>query len=630
METAQSILKKYWGYDSFRPGQEDIVRAVLADQDTLALLPTGGGKSLCYQVPALMKEGICIVISPLIALMQDQVSRLTEAGIMAAAIHAGMKYPEVRRTLDNMLHGPYKLLYVSPERLQTRLFREYLPELNISLIAVDEAHCISQWGHDFRPDYLKIDSLREVFPRVPVLALTASATETVQRDICLQLKLRKPALFRKSFERSNIFYEIKYTENKTGDLLDILRKTSGSIIVYCRSRRQTENLQRVLQQNGLASLFYHAGMQREKRNEAQESWMSNKVPVMIATTAFGMGIDKPDVRLVVHYDAPEHLEAWYQEMGRAGRDGKPAAALTLFSHSDIKRLEESIALQFPPEAYLRKVYQSVAEYLQIATGTEPDRYYDFDLADFAQKFKLQALQASYALKLLEQEGLWTMSEAVHSPATVLFTVRREELNTLMLRYPDIGYVATVLLRLYSGIYTFPTAIRLSALAKHLKMQQPEVRKALLRLQSMGIIEFNEPGEGPQMFVHHYRVDSRHLIINTARIRQLREQHEHRTKAMIWFLEQGSVCRDRILLQYFGEQKDTNCGHCDICRSKQPARKINREEVLGILQASGDTTIAQLMVQFPETSGKQVTELLRTLAEEEKIYIGAGNIIKMNR
>ena len=619
MQTPEEILKQYWGYNSFRPLQGEIIGSVLEDRDTFALLPTGGGKSVCYQVPALIKEGFCLVISPLIALMQDQVNRLKELNIPAECIHSGMHYNDVRRTLDNAMHGGYKLLYISPERLQTSLFREYMTEFDVSLIAVDEAHCISQWGHDFRPSYLQIASIRETFPKTPILALTATATADVRLDIVQQLQLKEPAIFKQSFARDNIFYEIRYCENKATETLHNVNKDCS--IIYCRSRKQTEAVGKFLAQSGTETAVYHAGMSKDNREHAQELWMKNTTPVMVATTAFGMGIDKADVRMVLHYDAPEHLEAYYQEAGRAGRDGKPSFALALYNSTDIKRLTESIALQYPPEAYLRQVYQAVAEYLQIPIGTEPDQYYPFDLYDFCKKFAFQANEAIHALKLLEQEGLWTLSESVYHPATIQFTAERQSLDELQKVHPDLYYVTVGLLRMYNTIFHFPTPIRESAIARQLKMKREELEPALELLDKMELLKYNKPGEGPQMFFHHYRVDSKYLIIDLNRIEILRKRHEARTEAMIAFLENNIQCRERVLLTYFGEKPQKDCGHCDVCKSKTVtaiSAKDLKKELLGKIPLTGSVNIQQLISGYPAAVKEQAVDLIRTMIDNREL------------
>lgn len=630
MPSAEQILKQYWGYNGFRPLQGEIIESILSQRDTLALLPTGAGKSVCYQVPALLQDGFCLVVSPLIALMKDQVEQLRERGILAECIHAGMHYMDVKRVLENMLHGPYKLLYVSPERLQTELFKEYLPSFNISFIAVDEAHCISQWGHDFRPDYLKIAALRRLF-EVPVLALTASATPDVQRDIAKQLQLSTPAVFTQSFERSNIFYEVRYSESRNNDVLQFLREQQGCSIVYCRSRKSTEILAKFLIQHNIAATAYHAGMPKDKRDEAQRAWMKNESRVMVATTAFGMGIDKPDVRSVIHYDIPEHLEAYYQESGRAGRDGKASYSLLLSNKLGVENLKASIELRFPKEDYLRQVYQSVVEYLQVPTGTQPDRYFDFDLAEFCKYFKLEATAASYALKLLEQEGLWTMSDAVFSPATIQFTCTREELEHVTTRYPEIVMLTTALLRLYGTIFLYPTAIRLGAIAKQIRRRQDETDALLLQLHRNGLLEYNKPKDGPQLFFHHYRVDSQHLIINVQRIATLRQQHKARLDAMIAYLEAATACRTRMMLAYFGEYNNQDCRHCDNCRTKQQKKQtLNTKEIkariLHLAAQPDIVTLQQLPDSFPAAIRNEVTALIRELVDVGELKMSANGSV----
>jgi ATP-dependent DNA helicase RecQ len=629
--TPEQILKQYWGYNSFRPLQREIIDSVLAKRDTLALLPTGGGKSVCYQVPALINEGFCLVISPLIALMQDQVQRLKQTGIPAACIHSGMHYNEVRRTLDNAMHGGYKLLYISPERLQTHLFGEYMTEFDVSMIAVDEAHCISQWGHDFRPNYLKIADARLTYPNAPVLALTATATKDVQADIELQLKFKGHAIYQQSFARDNIFYDIQYSENKNADTLRNIDKSCS--IIYCRSRKQTEAVSKHLAQAGISSTAYHAGMTKDKREHAQEQWMGNKAAVMAATTAFGMGIDKPDVRMVLHYDAPEHMEAYYQEAGRAGRDGKQSYAYGLYNSADIKRLFDSIALHYPPEVYLRQVYQAVVEFLQIPIGTQPDQYYAFDLFDFCKKFNLVASQAIHALKLLEQEGLWTMTESVYHPATIQFTADRHTLDDLRTGNPNLAYVTVGLLRMYNTIFHFPTAVRETAIAKQLKMEKEELIAILEQLDKMELLEYNKPGEGPQLFFHHYRVDSRYLIIDFKRINVLRQRHIARTESMIAFLENKRDCRERVLLSYFGEKPVKDCGHCDTCRDKQVVSRSEKElqrELLEKIKLHGRVAIAELVAHYPAAIKEQSLALLRELIDDGVLSLENNGIVCINK
>jgi ATP-dependent DNA helicase RecQ len=631
LPTPEQILKRYWGYDTFRPLQKEIINSVLGNKDTLALLPTGGGKSVCYQVPAIMNEGFCLVISPLIALMQDQVQRLKQLDIAAECLHSGMHFNDVKLRLDNAMHGGYKLLYISPERLQTELFKDYMREFNISMIAVDEAHCISQWGHDFRPNYLKIADIREVFPDVPVLALTATATVDVQSDIIKQLGLEQPAIFKQSFARNNIFYDIRYSENKNGDTLGNVNNDCS--IIYCRSRKQTEALSKYLAQSGIGATAYHAGMAKDQREEAQQKWMKDEAPVMVATTAFGMGIDKPDVRMVLHYDAPEHPEAYYQEAGRAGRDGKPSLALGLYNSSDIKRLRESIALQYPPEAYLRQVYQAVVEYLQIPIGTEPDKYYPFDIYDFCKKFSLQANQAIYALKLLEQEELWTLTEAVYHPATIQFTANRHTLDDLGNTFPDLEYVVVGLLRMYNTIFHFPTPVRETAIAKQLRMSKDELIPVLERLHKMELLNYVKPGEGPQMFFHHYRVDSRYLVIDLNRIEILRKRHEGRTEAMIAFLENNKECRERMLLTYFGEETLHDCGHCDVCRSEQKIDvdpKTLQNELLEKIKRSNAITVQQLVTAYPSSVKDTVTQVLRHMIDDEQVLLDKNGTVSYQK
>ncbi len=628
MPTPAEILKKYWGYDGFRPLQQEIIMSVLQGQDTLALLPTGGGKSVCYQVPAIMMDGLCLVISPLIALMQDQVKRLKHLDIPAESLHSGLGYRQVKAILEQARDGEYKMLYVSPERLQTSMFNDYLYHLDLSLIAVDEAHCVSQWGHDFRPDYLKISELRELFTQTPVLALTATATRDIEADVAKQLKMRKPQVYRQSFARNNIFFDVSYSENKQRDTLNVLGDACS--IIYCRSRKQTEVIGNTLRQHDIEAAVYHAGLTKEKRETAQDQWMTDQAPVMVATTAFGMGIDKPDVRLVLHYDAPEHLEAWYQEAGRAGRDGLKSFAFTYYNSTDLTRLEESTALQFPPESFLRKVYQSVAEYLQIPVGAEPHQYYSFDISDFCAKFSLSILQAIHALKLLEREGLWSLTEAVYSPSTVQFITDRHVLDGLAASHPTLSYITVGLLRLFNSIFFYPTHLREAAVARQLKVKQQELVGALEQLHRMGILEYNKAGEGPQMFFHHRRADSAHLIIDLNRIHILRKRHEARTEAMIGFLVNDTICRERYVLNYFGEASEKDCGHCDVCRKRKQKYATPGAITAQLLEtlATGPHSLDQLIHPFFGKQRDAAINLLRSMADEGILRIAENGFFSL--
>ncbi len=563
--------------------------------------------------------------------MQDQVARLVNSGIPAAAIYAGMKWSKVAQVLDAAMKGEIKLLYVSPERLQTHQLQEYIPGLPLNMIAVDEAHCVSQWGHDFRPEYLKIGSLRRIYPKVPVIALTASATPAVAADITARLLMQDPAVFHQSFDRPNIQYNVLYTEDKNRSIKEALNTTPGSTIIYCRSRRQTEMLAKYLAQAGHSVLPYHAGIAREKRDEAQAAWMKDEVRIMTATTAFGMGIDKPDVRLVLHYDAPEHLEAYYQEAGRAGRDGRQGKAITLYNGSDLKKLRESTALQFPPTDFLRHVYQAVAEFLQIPIGNEPDQYFPFELTDFCRKFDLPVLPATYALKLLAREDLWTLSDAVFIPAVVQFTCTRDTLDNLQMRYPALSMVATGLLRLYNGIFQYPATIRPFTIARKIRWQKSDVEAALLQLAVMGIIDYKPATDGPQLYFHHYRVDSRHLQIDTTRIAGLRAQHDTRTGIMIRFLEEQSVCRTKMLLAYFGEAAGTGCGHCDNCVNKSLRGTWHEEastaKVYELLYKESFTA-EQLSSHFPQGIRGYLLLLLRRMIDDGHLILAADATLQV--
>lgn len=628
MQSPKDILRSHWGYKEFRPLQEEIINSIIKKEDILAVLPTGGGKSICYQIPAIIQDGLCLVISPLVSLMKDQVARLKQLNISAEYIHSGLHYYDVKRVLENALHGGYQLLYISPERLQTQLFEEYLPALNINLIAVDEAHCVSQWGHDFRPDYLKIAKLKKTFSKTPLLALTASATNEIKEDIGKQLELRTPILFQQSIERKNIHYIVQYSENKDNDLLEAINNCNGSNIVYCRSRKATERINTILLQNNCSSTVYHAGLPKETREKAQNDWLKDKVKTIVATTAFGMGIDKPDVRLVVNYDLPEHLEAYYQESGRAGRDEQPATSILLYNQTDINRLEQSTDIQYPVISYIRQVYQSVVEYLQLPIGVEPNKYFDFDIGDFCNKFKLQALPTLHAIKILEKEGLWTLTDAAYMPTSLHMLANRVELDDLAKSNPTLSYVCTGLLRLYGSLFQHPTTIRIGVIAKQLRMRYEELEEHLQRLHRMEYLIYRKPKDKPQLFFHHLRADSKHLIIDTNRIKLLRQRHIKRTEHIINYVTTYDICRNILLQRYFDEKTTSKCGHCEVCNNKSSNSVIDRALLLDTIKNHQTISVPSLQKKFPQAISKELTTLLRAMIDEKLLTLNADNSISL--
>ena len=579
MTDVHKILKEFWGYDSFRPLQEDVINSILEGKDTLALMPTGGGKSLCYQVPALAKQGLCLVISPLIALMKDQVENLRRKNITAYAIYSGMSRADVINTLKVATESNCKFLYVSPERLETALFKEYLPGMNVNLVAVDEAHCISQWGYDFRPPYLRISALREELPDVPVLALTASATKEVQDDICD--KLTSPLsprrqgsdrqgsgmrwfVFRQSFERKNLSYSVFKVESRINKVIEILNKVQGTAIVYCKSRKRTKEIADLLQLQNISSDFYHAGLPQEERNRRQEDWIKNKTRVIVCTNAFGMGIDKPGVRCVVHADVPDCLENYYQEAGRAGRDGEKSYAVLLYDDHDITELEGMAAIRYPSIDDIRVVYQSVANYLQIPAGTGEGNSYNFDITDFVKKFKLNTHTTFYALKALEQDGWLTMNEQVFIPSKIKFTTTKEALYAFEKEHTDLEPAIKALLRGYEGIFDFPTAISETVLVRLLKKAAGQIKQDLQRLHLSGIIHYEPQKDTPQIYLLRNRIKAEDLSINLELYNKRREKFSARVKNIVQYVQELVTCRSKMIGAYFGDTKLHNCNVCDNC------------------------------------------------------------------
>lgn len=619
--TPEYILKKYWGYDNFRPLQKDIVQAVLQQKDVLALLPTGGGKSICFQVPAMIMEGICLVVSPLIALMKDQVENLNKRGIPALAVYSGMHFNEVKKTLQNAAFGDYKFLYVSPERLETALFLEFLPAIKPCLIAVDEAHCVSQWGYDFRPPYLRIAKLRSHLPSVPVIALTASATIEVQKDICDRLLFgASQQIFRQSFERPELSYSIFQPASKQSKLVEILSKVKGSSIVYCKSRRQTQQVAELLRMQQIDADFYHAGLSADSRTTKQDNWVQNKTRVIVCTNAFGMGIDKPDVRVVVHYDVPDCIENYYQEAGRAGRDGKRAYAVLLHNLKETDELFEKIGLRFPPLAEIKKIYTSLMNYLQVAAGGGEESSYDFDLAQFAANFKLNVLQATYGIQALAQEGLLSYNEVVFKPSVARFIASKSDLRELEQQHPELDVVVKGLLRTYEGIFDQTCSIYEHSLAKFLKLPVTEIREKLMALHRYQVIVYQPAAEKPQLYLIRNRMYSDDFKFDESRIAARRQHSESRVKAITEYVKNRSDCRNKMIATYFGEASGKNCGICDNCiQRKEQEIKTAQFEIIAadikkILQPQ-PIPFETLIKQLPSHHSAKLWEVLNFLIAE---------------
>ncbi|MES2328523.1 MAG: ATP-dependent DNA helicase RecQ [Bacteroidota bacterium] len=568
MSTALSILKQYWKHDEFRPMQEEIIDSVLHGKDTLALLPTGGGKSICFQVPALLTDGLCLVISPLIALMRDQVEGLLQKDIPAVAIHSGLSFYEVKQILQQATHGDFKFMYLSPERLETNLFKEYLPALNVNLLVVDEAHCISQWGYDFRPPYLRIANLRDELSGINIIALTASATPVVQDDIIEKLKLTEANVFRQSFERPNISYSSFCVDSKVNKLIEVLTKVPGSSIVYCNSRKQTKEIAYLLGLEQISADHYHAGLPQEMRDQKQQAWIDNKVRVMVCTNAFGMGIDKPDVRSVIHYDIPECLENYYQEAGRAGRDGKKSYAVLIYQQENLAALATLPDRRFPPLPEIKKVYQALADYLQVPVGVGKGEYFDFDLLEFVKNFTLDNLLVINVLKVLEQEGHITFSETIFLPSQVNFITSRETLNQFEISHPETEPLIKCLLRTYAGIIDNRVSVYEKQLARLCRMTIEEVQQQLLQLQSFGIIEYLPQKDTPQIHFLLNRAPAQYLEIDQDHYLRRKKLYEERVQNMMRYVTLTGACRSRYISNYFGDNDVKECGYCDNCLAKK--------------------------------------------------------------
>ena len=559
------ILRKYWGYDSFRLRQEDVVRVAMEGRDVLAILPTGGGKSICFQVPVLAGDGIAIVVTPLIALMKDQVQNLNARGIKALCINAGMNRHEVELTLNNAAYGDFRFLYVSPERIGTRMFRSYVQQMNVSHIVVDEAHCISQWGFDFRPDYLSIGSLREIVD-APVIALTATATPQVADDIMDRLGFKEKCLIKSGFERPELSYIVRRCEDKSGQLLSICSNVPGTGIVYVRSRNKAEEIASFLMANGFDASFYHAGLGQDSRTDRQQRWKSGEIRIMVCTNAFGMGIDKPDVRFVVHYDVPDGPEAYFQEAGRGGRDGKRAFAVLLWNQSDVKRLRQIETVSFPSLEYIEDIYHKVHIFFDIPYDSGEGRQLKFNLEEFCRHYKLQRQTAYYALKYIERTGHWTLSEDVDISTKVQIRIERGELYDLELPEFSMSRLLELLMRKYTGIFSYPVPIDEDYVSGQIGVTVPQLRQLLYRLSLEHVIKYVPCDHATVLYLHHERLRPKNVNLDPERYELLKDSAHKRMQKMLDYINEDDVCRSAYLLEYFGQTESADCGTCDVCRA----------------------------------------------------------------
>ena len=628
MNKYQEILKQYWGYDSFRDLQEEIITSIGEGKDTLGLMPTGGGKSITFQVPALAQEGICIVITPLIALMKDQVQNLRKREIKALAIYSGMTRQEILTALENCIFGNYKFLYISPERLDTEIFRTKLRSMKVSMITVDESHCISQWGYDFRPAYLKIAEIRELLPEVPVLALTATATLEVVTDIQARLKFREGNVFRMSFERKNLAYIVRKTDNKTKELLYILQRISGSAIIYVRNRRRTKEITELLMNEGITTDFYHAGLDNAVKDLRQKRWQSGEVRVMVATNAFGMGIDKPDVRIVLHLDLPDSPEAYFQEAGRAGRDGEKAYAVILYSKSDKTTLHKRVVDTFPDKEYILNVYEHLQYYYQMAMGDGFQCIREFNLEEFCRKFKYFPVPVDSALKILTQAGYLEYTDEQDNSSRILFTIRRDELYKLREMGKEAEALIQSILRSYTGVFTDYAYISEESLAVRTGLTRQQIYNILVTLTKRRIVDYIPRKKTPYIIYTRERLELRFLHIPPSVYEERKARYEARIKAMEEYVTTENICRSRMLLRYFGEKNEHNCGQCDVCLSKRATDNLSeksyeevKRQILDLLSHS-PLTPAETADQI-KAEKEDIGQVIRYLLDEGELKMQDG-------
>lgn len=609
MSNYHEILKQYWGYDKFRPMQEEIIESIGQGHDTLGLLPTGGGKSITFQVPAMAKPGICLVITPLVALMKDQVENLKNKGIKAYAVHSGQSANEIDTILNNCIFGEIKFLYLAPERIGTKIFRTRILDMNVNLIAVDEAHCISQWGYDFRPAYLKIANIRQLLPNVPVLALTATATKKVVEDIQDKLQFTQQNVFKKSFERKNLIYWVKESENKDNDLLRIISRNTGSGIVYVRNRRKTKEVADFLQKNEIKADYYHAGLSPQLRDEKQNSWMNNTTKVIVSTNAFGMGIDKPDVRYVVHLDLPDSLEAYFQEAGRGGRDEKKSYAILLYNRYDRAKLRQNLSNSFPEIEYIREVYDNVCSHLEIPMGTGKGQSFNFEIGNFVTKYRYNAVTAINALKILEMEGYLTFEQDVNIQPRIKFIVDRNDLYKFQVSNLIFDAFIKLLLRSYTGLFQEYAHIDEHVLATKAQSSLENVREYLILLDKMKIIDYIPQLDKPQIVMIEERREINGIYISKEHYDIRKDNYNEKIEAAIRYAESTQICRSRLLLEYFGEKTARNCGECDICKNS-----TNR--ITGKLFDDISKQIMQIIDKEPIT----MTNLVKQMPHNDDIIV----------
>lgn len=622
IEPFKKVLTKYWGFASFKPLQEEIIKSVAAGKDTLGLMPTGGGKSITFQVPGIVMEGICLVITPLIALMKDQVSRLNSLEIKSMAIHSGMSSEEIDIALENCIFGDYKFLYISPERISSKLFLARLPRMDINLVAIDEAHCISQWGYDFRPSYLRIATLRNYIPeKIPFLALTATSTPQVTEDIIAKLGFREKNILSTSFERKNISYLVRNVEDKPGYLVKTLLKTKGSGIVYVRSRKRCRELAESLVRNGISADLYHAGLPAELRDKKQNSWTTGETRIIVATNAFGMGIDKPDVRFVIHVDIPDSIEEYFQETGRAGRDNKPSFAVLLYSLSDKSRLNDSLRRKFPPVEKIKDIYDALCNYMQVPEGAAKDNVFDFSLPDFVTKYRLPVVETFNSLAFLQREGYLDFTEEINNPSRVHFIVSRDDLYKFQVANEPFDGFIKLLLRSYTGMFSEFVAINEDSLAKKSALSRDTIYRYLVKLSALDIIKYI-PGKKTALVIFtRERLQRKALMISPENYLHVKEKYLSRLNKMIDYAESVTRCRSVSLLEYFGEVSD-RCGICDICRDRNELElskyefDLILEEIKEVLTDNKiDPKELVPRINFPE---EKVIKMIRWLLDHNKI------------